>query len=68
MNYEHLTDSELLQHLANARVTSMSALGHNKSAMNERTADRMEAEATRRGITIPARHWATGIFNGPGAV
>ena len=64
----HLSDAELLQRLANAQATSMSALGHNKSAMNERQADRLEAIAKERGLSIPPSLWRQGIFNGPGAV
>ena len=63
-----LTDIDLLQHIANAQVTGMGALGHNKAAMNERQEAQLRKEALRRNISAPDDLWRTGVFNGPGAV
>ena len=60
---------ELLQWLANAKTTSAMALGHTKSAMNDRLVRLYEKELTSRQVSIPSNDdlYSKGVFNGVGS-
>jgi hypothetical protein len=58
-------DEDIQTMRANAEATKLSALGHNKSAMNERHVKIFDDELKSRGITPDPD--LEGIFNGPGA-
>jgi hypothetical protein len=65
----HDSTEELLQWLANAKTTAAQALGHTKSAMNDRLVALYEKELTRRKVSIPSNEdlYSRGIFNGVGS-
>lgn len=80
MNHVHtLSDTVLEQYLANAFVTASTALGHNKTASNERLMNVYREELIKRGYNIPSlglfdgseeykRELSDrGLFNGPGS-
>jgi len=60
---------ELLQWLANAKTTGAMALGHTKSAMNDRLVAQYQKELTRRQVSIPSNEelYSKGVFNGVGS-
>jgi hypothetical protein len=72
--------NEIMQHLANAYVTSCNALGHHKSRANEIKVAQYKDQLCKLGIDVPdlspwsdddsfkAQLRAIGQFNGEGAV
>tara|TARA_R110002012_G_scaffold234787_1_gene408404 strand:+ start:174 stop:455 length:282 start_codon:yes stop_codon:yes gene_type:complete len=64
-NITNLSDSDLQQRRANARVTAANSLGHGKSHWNTVRVEEFEVELKRRGIDIDTS--IEGQFNGPGS-
>ena len=60
-----LSDSDLQQRRANARVTAANSLGHGKAHWNTARVEEFETELKRRGIDIDTS--IEGWFNGPGS-
>lgn len=66
--FDKLNNEEALQVTANAQLTAMSALGHNKSARNEKMAELYEEWLNERGVEVPPDLYRKGVFNGTGTV
>jgi len=66
---EVLSNDELLTFLANAKITGARALGHTKSAMNDKLVALYKKELTRRQVSIPSNEelYSKGVFNGVGS-
>jgi hypothetical protein len=64
-----VSPADLLQWLANAKKTAAQALGHNKTAMNDRLVRLYAEELTRRKMEIPPNDelYSKGVFNGAGS-
>lgn len=74
-----VSTDELHQRLANAFVTASQALGHGKTASNERMVEQYRQELASRGEHVPKlglfdgddqyrqRLYEQGVFNGPGS-
>ena len=74
----NVSSAELHEWLANAFVTACQALGHGKTAINERVVEMYREELNNRGECIPPLGlfeesdfkqslYKRGVFNGPGS-